>query len=452
MRWHPASRSQAAAYSLPKKHKKGDDMKHKAVTLGLLVIACVSTMFAAEGPVPRGVPRLNHVFLIMMENHGYGQILNNPNAPFINQWAKSANLATNYFAVGHPSLTNYLEVVGGSNFGVQTDNSPDWHSTSCTTNLASGIPATDTPPSPAICPIEGFGTDAATPAIDTTNETDGPPGENNIDGIQSFPAANNTVGKTIADQLVAWGRSWKSYQESLPPEGADEVNSSDGVFTNNTDFSKIMPTLNPPLSQSDVVALYAVKHNPFVYFRSVQDGHNWRNSFKNSVGFEGPQGLYADLESGHVPSFSFIAPNQCNDQHGRGNGGAFCNYDPASDGTQASLNPALIYRGDVAVQTLVSAIKSSPAWRFGNNAIIVVWDENDYSTAPNTNQVVLIVDTNYGVHGVQSAQRYTHFSLLRTLEAGFGLPCLNHACDASAGVMSDLFAGSHGYGHGHDRW
>ncbi len=50
------------------------------------------------------------------------------------------------------------------------------------------------------------------------------------------------------------------------------------------------------------------------------------------------------------------------------------------------------------------------------------------------------MDTNYGVSGVSSDVFYTHFSLLRTLEAGFGLPCLNHACDANAGVMSDLFA------------
>ena len=46
----------------------------------------------------------------MMENHGYTEILGNPNAPFTNKYAASANLATNYFAVAHPSLTNYLEV------------------------------------------------------------------------------------------------------------------------------------------------------------------------------------------------------------------------------------------------------------------------------------------------------------------------------------------------------
>ncbi len=78
----------------------------------------------------------------------------------------------------------------------------------------------------------------------------------------------------------------------------------------------------------------------------------------------------------------------------------------------------------------------------GRNAIVVLWDENDYSTAPNTNQVMLIVDTDYGAHGVQSAQPYNHFSLLRSLEGGFGLPCLNHACDQNVKVMSDLFSES----------
>jgi hypothetical protein len=69
-----------------------------------------------------------------------------------------------------------------------------------------------------------------------------------------------------------------------------------------------------------------------------------------------------------------------------------------------------------------------------------VWDENDFSFVPNLNQVLLIVDTNYGVHGIKSANHYTHFSLLKSLEAGFRLPCLNHACDTSVKVMSELFA------------
>jgi len=50
------------------------------------------------------------------------------------------------------------------------------------------------------------------------------------------------------------------------------------------------------------------------------------------------------------------------------------------------------------------------------------------------------VDTNYAPGGKQSDRRYTHFSLLKSLEAAFRLPCLNHACDGSVEVMSDLFA------------
>lgn len=410
----------------------------RKVILSLLAAALTSPLFAAEGPVPKGVPHLDHVFVIMMENHGYGQIVGNPNAPFINSYAGSSNTAANYFAVAHPSLTNYLEIVGGSNFGVLDDNSPDWHNPSCMPNLQTGTASTETT-STAICPIGGSGTDAATPAIDYSNETSGPPGAININGTASFPAATDTLGITIADQLAAAHKSWRSYQENLPISGADNINYSDGFFTNLTDFSQITPALNPPLTSSDVVQLYAVKHNPFAYFSSVQSGTNPYNSLNNVAGFES---LYADLGSGHVRNFSLIAPNQCNDQHGRGNAGPFCNYDPNDDGTQAGLNPALIYQGDVTVHRLVKAIKTSPAWRQGNNAIVVLWDENDYSISPTTNQVLTIVDTNYGVRGLRSHQFYTHFSLLKSIEAGLGLPCLNHACDANVNVMSDLLAAS----------
>ena len=414
-------------------------MKRKAKLLSCLTAATVNMVFAAEGPIPGGVPRLDHVFVIMMENHGYSQVLTNPNAPYINELANAANMATNYFAIAHPSSTNYLEVAGGSNFGVHTDNYPDWHNGSCITNLASKIVATDNPASPPICPIVGTGTDAATPAIDMTNETTGPPGVLNIDGVQSIPAASNISGKTIADQLAERGRTWKSYQESLPMGSIDMVNYSDGFFTNLTDFTTIKPALTPALSSSDIVLLYAAKHNPFVYFRSVQEGDQPGSSLANIVGFDGPNGLYADLRSGNVPAYSFVVPNQCNDQHGRGNAGPFCAFDPNDNGTQAGLNPALIQQGDVTVRRLVTAIKESPMWFQGQNAIMVVWDEDDYSAAPTTNQVLLIVDTSYGVHGIQSAQPYNHFSLLKTIEGGLGLPCLNHACDSNISVMSDLF-------------
>jgi len=194
----------------------------KAAAALLAASSLVSPAFANEGAVPKGVPRLDHVFLIVMENHGYSQIVGNPNSPFTNEYLKHVNVGANYFAVAHPSSTNYLEIAGGSNFGVLNDNSPAWHDT-CSPNLATGVTSFDntTPPNNLpICPIRGTGTEAATPALDFSNETSGPPGDVNIDGTLSFPAATNISGKSIGDQLAEFGKSWKSYQESLPASGA----------------------------------------------------------------------------------------------------------------------------------------------------------------------------------------------------------------------------------------
>jgi phosphatidylinositol-3-phosphatase len=353
------------------------------------------------------IPRLDHVFVIVMENHYYGQIIGNANEPYFNQYALTVNHSTNYYAVGHPSLTNYLELVGGSNFGIVNDNSPDWHNTNCVSTLA--VPV-DESSSPAVtCPVSGSGMDAATPAVDTTNE--GTPSE----PIYNFPyAPAATVGMTIANQLVERGLSWKSYQENLPPYGADGVDNSDGLISEVTQSEPGMPKL------------YAVKHNPFVYFADVEAGTNPKLSLSQSVDFHQ---LYADLNSGRVPNYSFIVPNQCHDQHGRG---------PTEMGTGCSVDQNAIAQGDAALSVLIPAIKNSPVWKHGNNALIVVWDENDYSSYPN--QVPLTVETNYGPQGKASDVRYNHFSLLKTLEAGFGLDYLNHAADNNVTLMTDLFA------------
>jgi len=383
-------------------------MSMHRTTLALSVAAALAAA-PAIAHEHEGIARLDHVFVIMMENQYVGHIIGNANAPFINGYVTSANYAANYMGVGHPSLTNYLEVVGGSNFGIVNDNSPDWHNTTCQSNLDTNTPSLEGAPNS--CPIAGHGMDAATPAVDTTNE--GTPAVP-IHNIPLDPAP--TVGKSIADQLVEHGLSWKSYQESLPPYGADGVNNSDGLISNVTETVSGAPNL------------YAVKHNPFVYFADIQSGADPDNSLRNSVGFER---LFADLRSGEVPNYSFIVPNQCHDQHGRGTSevGPYC---------QGSPDNNLILAGDSTVKTLVGAIKASPAWQQGRSAIVVVWDENDYGSEPN--QVVAIVDTNYGKHGVSSNVAYNHFSLLKTIEAGFDLPFLNHAADKNVPLMKDLFA------------
>jgi hypothetical protein len=416
-------------------------MKTSALA-SLLAAAVCGSALAAEGPTPRGIPHLDHVFVIMMENHGYAQVIGNPNMPFFNSYAATKNLATNYFAVAHPSLTNYLEVVGGSNFGVLDDNSPDWHSNTCTSNLSSGQVSNESV-STAICPIAGVGTEAATPAVDYSNETTGTPGvpstgDWNLDGVRSIAAATNVSGISIADQLAAAGKSWKSYQQDLPGTGAGHVNSADGLWSNLSNLAAVTITAVTPAPS--IVGLYAAKHDPFVYFQSVQEGLNPQSSLANVVAFGGDHGLYADLATGKVPHLAFIAPNQCNDQHGRSNAGPFCAYDPNNNGTLVGLNPALMQQGDTMLQDLIGSIHASPVWREGHAAIVVLWDENDYSVGI-PNKVAFVVDTNYGRNGVTSGRFYTHFSLLKSMEAAFALPCLNHACDNNVPVMSDLFGG-----------
>ena len=232
--------------------------------------------------------------------------------------------------------------------------------------------------------------------------------------------------------------SWKTYQESLPPTGADSVDLADGFFTDSSNLTTALPG-----ETTSLIGLYAVKHNPFAYFASIQSGDDPDSSLKNMAGFTGHRGLFADLDSGHVPTYSFIVPNQCHDQHGRSNAGPDCESDPNDNGTLVGLNPALRFDGDAALEQVVRAIHNSPAWHDGRSVIVTVWDENDYSVAPTINKVLAIVDTNYGRERVQSSNFYTHFSLLKSVEAGLGLPCLNHACDAGTDVMSDLFGRDH---------
>jgi acid phosphatase len=59
------------------------------------------------------VPSFSHVYIIVMENHEFSDIIGNPNAPYINQLAQQYALGTAYTAITHPSLPNYMTLTGG---------------------------------------------------------------------------------------------------------------------------------------------------------------------------------------------------------------------------------------------------------------------------------------------------------------------------------------------------
>lgn len=65
-----------------------------------------------------------HVIWIVMENKSYSQIMGSPDAPYINKLAGACGLASNYWAISHPSLPNYIAMTSGDLNGVTTDAGP----------------------------------------------------------------------------------------------------------------------------------------------------------------------------------------------------------------------------------------------------------------------------------------------------------------------------------------
>jgi hypothetical protein len=230
---------------------------------------------------------------------------------------------------------------------------------------------------------------------------------------------NHTLtAPNLATQLTAAGKTWKGYFQNLPP-----IPSTGVVMTG--------PNANGPYAfkwPSNADALYASKHNPFVNFTGTQ------TALANMVP---DTQLGADLATGHLSNYSLVVPDQCHDMHGIG---------------ACSDQNTLISAGDTYVGTVVSMIMHSEVWGHGRNAIVITWDEDDFSDSgkpgtgccgadPGGGHVVTIVITNRSQEHVVDSTPSNHYSLLLSLEQAFGLPCLEHACDASLGVvpMTPLF-------------
>lgn len=92
-------------------------------------MALGNTTFAAAPPRP------DHVVIVMMENHSFGQIIGSAAAPNINALAAEGALFANStsdpngetsgsHALRHPSQPNYLELYSGSNQGTLQDGRP----------------------------------------------------------------------------------------------------------------------------------------------------------------------------------------------------------------------------------------------------------------------------------------------------------------------------------------
>ncbi len=105
--------------------------------LTLLIATLASGLSWAPSPAsatkrkPQPPPR---TAVIVLENHEYSQVIGNSGEmPFLNSLVPRGTLATAYNGVSHPSLPNYLAMIGGSTFGINSDCTSCWASG---TNLA----------------------------------------------------------------------------------------------------------------------------------------------------------------------------------------------------------------------------------------------------------------------------------------------------------------------------
>lgn len=84
-----------------------------AVSASGSTAAATPTPSPTPSPTPTTMPAADHVFLVLLENHAFNQVIGSPFMPYLNSLAAQHSLATNYFANTHPSLGNYFMLTVG---------------------------------------------------------------------------------------------------------------------------------------------------------------------------------------------------------------------------------------------------------------------------------------------------------------------------------------------------
>jgi acid phosphatase len=80
---------------------------------------------AAAPAAARARRHPSKVLVVMVENHSYAQM--RAKMPYLAGLSRRYGYATNWRAITHPSLPNYLAIFGGSTFGIRDDRSPKAH-------------------------------------------------------------------------------------------------------------------------------------------------------------------------------------------------------------------------------------------------------------------------------------------------------------------------------------
>jgi acid phosphatase len=80
----------------------------------LICAGCGGVASRVTSNPPPVAATADHVFLVVLENHSFGQVIGNPAMPYLNGLATAHSLAAAYFANAHPSIPNYFMLTTGN--------------------------------------------------------------------------------------------------------------------------------------------------------------------------------------------------------------------------------------------------------------------------------------------------------------------------------------------------
>ena len=84
------------------------------VAATLICGGCGGLSHPGSGTTTPASASADPVFLVVLENHGFSQVIGNPAMPYLNTLASAHGLAASYFANAHPSIPNYFMLTTGS--------------------------------------------------------------------------------------------------------------------------------------------------------------------------------------------------------------------------------------------------------------------------------------------------------------------------------------------------
>ena len=343
--------------------------------------------------------KVSKVFVIAMENHNWTQpnptsspqqIFMNPAAPYINSLVNGTagisdqvSYATNYQAAMsglHPSEPNYVWAEAGQAFGT-------------------------------------LGTDDDPFHADCSDDT-------NIHSDQHLTAF-----------LTKSSRTWRSYQEDANVDLTTNVALPPGswlapIFSQSGNFT--LPAVNAYNYTTQFN--YAAKHNPQIFFQDTNLGC----PAQPTKTYPPLQQLPLDLQSGDLADYTWITPDQFNDQH---------SILKLGYGSLGATNQAAIAQGDNFLARVVPLIMASQAYQNGA-AILLWWDETEGGDTDQFTIPFIVISknahANVGGKPYASTIKFSHSSFLRTMQEIFdvdpdhGLPFLGDAVNATD--LSDLFS------------